>query len=362
VRIIRYARKVRHKTSLSILQQLREAYHLRRLNLLEPLEYYETYELFDPRLTWEEKKRFLSRNQFAILDRELNPKAGIGVLNKLVFKIFARHFNLPVARMYGLFDPHWGYLDDGSPLCTVDDLAGLIANPELQSFLFKPISANKAAGIIVCSKQNGRLIILGEGEVTISDLYQRLCGSHHGGHPFVADSWIVEERIRQHPWFDRYAPQFVHNYRLVTFLSAEGAVELVGASIGIGLQGHYKHVAGALGMSAGLSDEGVLTAAVRGGTGGLEYFESHPETGARIAGERPPGFQEAVQTAFRAHSFLPHLRLLGWDIAPTEQGPVIFEGNAYWNWEKLQCSMRRGVIRGALAKELPAIIRSGQRP
>jgi hypothetical protein len=355
-RVVRYHHRVRHRSNQSLWREGQEIYRLLRLNQLEPREYYETYELFDPQFTLEDKRRFLSREQFARLDRALNPTAAVGVLNKLVFKIYAQYFDLPVARMYGLFDQHLGYTVDGEELRTAADLEHFVAKPQLQSFLFKPIGANKAMGIFVCSKRDNKLFVLGEGDTTLAAVYKRLCGSHHSGWQHISDPWLVEERIRQHPWFDRYSPTFTHNYRIVTFLSSKGSIELIGASIGIGLKDQHIHSSGLLGMSAGISDDGVLTPAVRGGVNGLEFFERHPDTGAQIAGERPPGFHESVEVAIRAHSRLPHLRLLGWDIAPTEGQPIIFEGNPYWNWEKLQRCNRRGVVRGSLAEELAGII------
>jgi hypothetical protein len=355
-RVVRYHQRVRHRSKQNLWREGQEVFRLLRLNRLEPREYYEVYELFDPQLKWEDKKRFLSRVQFASLDRAVNPKAAVGVLNKLVFKIYAQHFGLPVAKMHGLFDTRVGFTVEGEELRTVVDLERFVAKPQLQSFLFKPIGANKAAGIFICSKQDGRLIVLGEGETTVAAVYQRLCESHHSGWQHVSDSWLIEDRVVQHPWFDRYSPTFTHHYRIVTFLTSNGNIELVGASLGIGLKDQHIHKAGPSGMSAGVSDDGVLTAAVRSGANALEFFERHPDTGAQIAGVRPPGFLESVEVARRAHSRLPHLRLLGWDIAPTEGQPIIFEGNPYWNWEKLQRCNRRGVVRGSLANELPGII------
>ncbi|GEM_PF-5461106 len=355
-RVVRYHHRTRQKSNQSLLKEGCEVYRLLRLNQLEPREYYETYELFDPQLTWEDRRRFLSREQFARLDRVLNPRAAVGVMNKLVFKVYAQHFGLPVARMYGLFDQHVGYTIAGQELRTAADLENLIAQPELQSFLFKPIGANKAEGIFMCLKRDGKLFVAGEGSTTAAAIHQRLCGSHYSGWQHINDSWLVEQRVQQHPWFDRYSPTYTHHYRIVTFLSAKGDIEFVGASMGIGLRDQYIHKAGPLGMSAGISDDGILTPAVRRGTGGLEFFGTHPDTGAPIAGEQPPRFKESIEVAVRAHRCLPHLRLLGWDIAPTEEEPIIFEGNPYWNWEKLQCCNRRGIIRGSLAEELPGIL------
>jgi hypothetical protein len=355
-RIIKYSRRIKGRTSLSLMQQGLEAYRLLRLNRLEPTEYYETYELFRDDLSWEEKTAYLSRNQFAILDGRLNPKKNVGVLNKLVFKIFAQKFGLPVAKMYGLFDTHFGYTSGGEKLSTCEELERFLDNPEMKEFLFKPISADKAQGIIICGKEAGKLVELGVGEIDIKTLYQRLCDSHHSGFKHVADSWLVEERVRPHPWFDRYSSTYTHHYRIVTFLTSTGEVEYLGASMGIGISGSYLHRSGLLGLGSGFSDDGALTAAVRTGPKGIEYLDNHPETGERITGEHPPGYDEAIKLARKAHTYFPHLRAIGWDIAPTEGGLVIFEANHYWNWEKFQRANRRGLIKGSLAKELPEIL------
>ncbi len=355
-RIVRYAHKVGDKTELGLLEQSREVFQLLRMNMLEPKEYYETYQLFRSDVPWEEKKRFLSRNQFAIVDKALNPGSGPGLLNKLAFKLYALQLGLPVATMYGLFDPKFGYTPDGGSLRTVEDLRQLLDRPEIGQFMLKPISTDKAIGIMACGKVDGELRVLGGEKTDVETLHRLMSGSHHNEFRFVGDSWLIEKRVQQHHWFDRYSDTFAHNYRIVTFLSKDGEVQVLGAGMGIGYPDTYIHQAGPLGLGAGVSEDGVLTAAVRGAGDSTEFLDSHPVTGAAIKGDRPAGFQESIDLACRAHRFIPHLRCLGWDIAPTEEGPVIFETNNYWNWEKMQRYMRKGVVRGAFAKELPAII------
>lgn len=355
-RIFKYAHKVKGETDLSLLEQGREVYQLLRLNMLEPKEYYETYQLFRSEVPWEEKKRFLSRNQFAIVDKALNPGSGPGLLNKLAFKLYALQLGLPVATMYGLFDPNFGYTLGGGSLRTAEDLRQLLDKPEIGQFMLKPISTDKAIGIMACSKVDGELRVLGDGKTDVETLHQRMSESHHNEFRFVGDSWLIEKRVQQHHWFDRYSDTFAHNYRVVTFLSNDGEVQFLGAGMGIGYPGKFIHQAGPSGLGAGISEDGVLTAAVRSTESGIEFLDSHPDTGAAIKGEHPAGFEESVELARRAHRFIPHLRCLGWDIAPTVEGPVIFETNNYWNWEKMQRYNRRGVVRGAFAKELRAII------
>jgi hypothetical protein len=52
----------------------------------------------------------------------------------------------------------------------------------------------------------------------------------------------------------------------------------------------------------------------------------YTDTGYEFAGFEVPYFMEALDTVKTAAAILPH-RLVGWDIAITEEGPVLLEGN-----------------------------------
>ena len=55
-------------------------------------------------------------------------------------------------------------------------------------------------------------------------------------------------------------------------------------------------------------------------------YATHPDTGFRFAGFEVPYFPEVLAAAKNAAAHVPH-ELIGWDIAVTEAGPVIIEGN-----------------------------------
>ncbi|HEY0972449.1 MAG TPA: sugar-transfer associated ATP-grasp domain-containing protein [Gemmatimonadales bacterium] len=56
-------------------------------------------------------------------------------------------------------------------------------------------------------------------------------------------------------------------------------------------------------------------------------YEHHPDTGAEIAGREVPFWREAVALAIRGLDASNRLPSLGWDIAITDEGPVLLEGN-----------------------------------
>jgi hypothetical protein len=63
--------------------------------------------------------------------------------------------------------------------------------------------------------------------------------------------------------------------------------------------------------------------------GGIESFRSHPQTGTSFTGFRIPLWTEACELAREAALKLSPVRLIGWDIAVTDDGPVIIEANCY---------------------------------
>jgi hypothetical protein len=108
---------------------------------------------------------------------------------------------------------------------------------------------------------------------------------------------------------------------------------------------------------------GELGPAVGGGLRGLPRLsdlgpcETHPVTGARIAGRRLPYWREAVALVTRIHESFPGLPIVGWDVAFTKDGPVIIEGNGSPDLDIIQCANRQPLGQSRLAALLAFHVR-----
>jgi len=351
-RILKYSSRIKGKTDLSLISQLNEVYKLLRLNQLEPREYYNA-ELYSPRYNWDDKLRFMSRNQFAVFERRMNPPKDSGVLNKLAFKLYAKHFDLPVPKMYGLYHPHFGFDAEGGDLRTFKQFEKFISDPAIIEFIIKPIGAGMSRGVKLCKKNNdGSLDSVGDGKISVKDLYDQIRQSHHNRNESINDSHIIEERIRQHPFLDNYTKSCTQTCRIVTFVNRDGEIDIPTAVLKIGLNGKPADNISAHGMAAGIDSEGKLGICIKPTPEGLIAFEKHPETDFPIEGQILPLYKDAVKLAKQAQSVLPQMRMLGWDIAITENGPLIIEGNSTWGFEVMQYCTRKGVIIDSMRKEL----------
>lgn len=57
---------------------------------------------------------------------------------------------------------------------------------------------------------------------------------------------------------------------------------------------------------------------------------THPDTGIKFKDYKIPYIKESIVLAKKFHSYFPDIHSIGWDIAITENGPCIIEGNDNW--------------------------------
>lgn len=64
---------------------------------------------------------------------------------------------------------------------------------------------------------------------------------------------------------------------------------------------------------------------------GISIFEKHPDTDVEFTGFQLPFWEEVLDLAMRAHLAFPSMPFVGWDIAILQDGPVVLEGNSWWD-------------------------------
>jgi hypothetical protein len=61
---------------------------------------------------------------------------------------------------------------------------------------------------------------------------------------------------------------------------------------------------------------------------GVGILKEHPVTGVNFEGFSIPMLEEAKELVLKAAGLMPGLRLVGWDVGISEEGPVLVEGNS----------------------------------
>ena len=138
---------------------------------------------------------------------------------------------------------------------------------------------------------------------------------------------LVEEVVVQCDEIAALNSSSVNTIRPLTFVQDNGEPILLAAYLRIGRGGVVDNFCSG-GMLSPINLE----------TGEIEYpaadehndsYEVHPLTNVPIVGFKVPKFDEVKATVLEAAKVVPQIRYVGWDIAITDKGPTIIEGNEY---------------------------------
>ncbi len=137
----------------------------------------------------------------------------------------------------------------------------------------------------------------------------------------------LEELLIQHPAVSAIYPHAINTVRTVT-VNHEGTVHLICTYFRIGNGGKHVDNFNNGGMVAPV-DEKTGTVRDRAIDKQKNLYAQHPYTGADIKGFRFPDWEEAMALAMKAATEVPQMGYIGWDVAFTENGPCLVEGNDF---------------------------------
>jgi hypothetical protein len=75
----------------------------------------------------------------------------------------------------------------------------------------------------------------------------------------------------------------------------------------------------------------------------------HPVTGMDFIGFQVPHWEDCVKLVKKAALRIPENRSIGWDVAVTNNKPVLIEGNHNWHYLVLQMPEKKGMQKDAAA-------------
>ncbi|WP_036679403.1 sugar-transfer associated ATP-grasp domain-containing protein [Daejeonella oryzae] len=141
-------------------------------------------------------------------------------------------------------------------------------------------------------------------------------------------SYIHQEGIDQHPEISKIYPKSVNTIRIDTYIDDSGKTHILGTAMRFGTGGKSVDNVSSGGffvpvnsVTGCLTDKG--TQAMK--FGGGRYFK-HPDSGFVFKDFEIPFFNEALKLCLDLSTYIPN-RLAGWDIAITDKGPLVIEGN-----------------------------------
>jgi hypothetical protein len=279
---------------------------------------YEVFEFYD--LTPEQRASVVTRGVNNRYVQVLNGNGNTAELdNKILFdKRFDKYLNR-----------EWLYLKE----CTFEDFQDFFTRKK--TAIAKPVDMACGRGVIK--------IEYNEGD-DVKAVYDSLMAN---------GQTLVEEYIVQHPEMSRMYPCSVNTMRIVT-INKDGVVHIMFRSLRIGNSGYVVDNLNHGGLFSTIDEDGVIRKPAVDKAGNI--YENHPYTGTPVVGFKIPKFQEAMEYVKALAAEKPDVGLVGWDIAITENGPVVVEANPFPGHDIYYSIVHRSEDKMGLKPEFDKII------
>lgn len=153
------------------------------------------------------------------------------------------------------------------------------------------------------------------------------------------NGFVIEEFIIQSEELSQLHPESVNTLRMPTVLFAD-RTEIIHPVLRVGRGANIVDNSHSGGISCGIDIEtGTITSAAD--ANGCRY-ETHPDTGVRLIGFNVPDWEEAKFLAMELARVLPDNKYTGWDLAHTNNGWVMQEGNDRGDFDIFQSTSNSG--------------------
>ncbi|GAB3284297.1 sugar-transfer associated ATP-grasp domain-containing protein [Parahaliea aestuarii] len=286
------------------------------------------------------------------------------VRDKLLFYRHCLEHQLTTIPVIYAFDPR-----DIDAANTGKDLAGEFSNAldnAGDNIFFKLIDGSWGEGAFSASRiGNGLWQVEGSNFEPLELL--AFCKRRHEETDPDSKGWIVQSRIDNHQDIKAaLSPVALSTVRIVTIIDQNGIEILLAVArlpTGQNNTDNFAHGSSGNLVAAMDIDSGQIGQAwtsLSGRWPKIVPIDKHPDTGVSISGHRLPDWEDALDLVRCAHRSLPGLKAVGWDIAFTDNGPIIVEANGQFDVDLLQVALNQGLASILLPRLAPGTPTAGE--
>ena len=289
-------------------------------------------------------KDYIKKRELESLQALVNPEeARDTVDDKLKFFHRCQQHGLPSPTIIGLVDSSQpNHSSDGIPLIrTSEHLLKIVRLSGEGQYLFKPARGFLGAGIKRIELKDDRLFDDSGEEIEIKEFLDSLLQQRV--------LFILQKYLLPHPKLHPIMPRGNLGTARILTINTDGEARVFMASIkiptGSNAADNFRHgISGNLGADVD-TDSGRLLKTFGPDpdkSGLVKEIFFHPDSGEPLRGFEIPCWQELLETALKGANAFNELGTIGWDIALTEDGPSLIEGNARYGCGLHQVVLERG--------------------
>ena len=268
------------------------------------------------------KESFLSYGEAEVYWKILNPnKYSALARDKFITHLVLEKAGIPMPKLYVYYN---------SEEHDFDDIYNRLKNQNVKQCVVKPAADSAhGSGVFVCnniiySEQDCKLI-KSNGEVI--SLINLLNENKY-------TPLLFEEKVAQTTQINEINPSSINTIRFMTALYPNKDVKIIATFMKFGRKGSDIDNAGNGGnVDCGIDFErGMCYNTVQFNSfNDITKISNHPDTNSLIEGIIIDNWDMIVERIKSYQAKVPNLKMIGWDIALTDEGPKVIEINNWWD-------------------------------
>lgn len=252
----------------------------------------------------------------------LNPiKNAILARDKFIGHSLLSKIGVSTAQLYFAYDCESNGTSNNLILHSAEQVIDNLKRLNVDSFVAKP-AADSAHGKGVGVYKLENIIEFGGSEIKLNEILT--CGK----------MVLFESLIKQTKQMSSINKSSVNTVRLMTALYPNQDVKIIAAFIKIGRAGSCVDNAGSGGnvdCAVDIETGELYNALQFNSWNDVLPIEKHPDSGTQLNGLIIENWTDIKHTVMSWQSQIPYLKTIGWDVALTDNGPVIVEINNWWD-------------------------------
>ena len=304
------------------------------------VEEYFGLRLFDDKaLAGQDKRSFMGMRACKAVGHAANQHSHwyACVNDKLVFNTLLAGYGLPVFATRGYYHARFALPALGQ-MRKAADILEFLRSCQAYPLFGKPTAGSKSLGTVgidAYDRASDCLVLADGRRVSATDVADEIAAAYDTG-------YIFQERGQPHADVRALCGPAIATVRVYSFYTEKGP-RLFRACWKIPAGGNVADNFWRGNILAALDMEtGAITRAIQGEGLKQVELETHPDTGARLIGTRVPGWEKLRALVLLGAEIFDTMPLLGWDVAPTVNGPVLVEANNTPDFRMAQMAENRG--------------------
>lgn len=283
------------------------------------------------------KKNFLGLNEQRHYLDLLNPIKYYSLArNKYLAHKLLENTGVRKSELYCYYEPEGRVFDSNEIASSTADVCRILKHKGVGQCVIKLTENSHGEGVIVVKKVEH---LDGDCKLNYFNGKSAFLSEVLGKHPL-----IFEGLIKQTAQFASFNSSSVNTVRFMTTLYPDGDAKIIATFIKIGRAGNCVDNAGAGGNVDVCIDteSGEIKYAIQyDGWRKITEIEKHPDSGTQLNGVVIKNWEQTKAEVIRFQQAIPWCKAAGWDIAITDEGPLVIEVNDFWD-RTGQYFIRRG--------------------